>query len=262
MKIIGIQFHPCDKISDFNLRNINAKIGDIVIVEKDSGQDAGKVISIKDVEEEIAKTLPCVLRKATSTDLEKIKRYQIKENEAYLICRKKIKEHKLPMKLEGVHLAFTSSKIIFYFTAEEKVDFRDLVKDLTGHFKKSIRLQQIGARNVTAKFGGIGMCGRELCCRKFLKEIKAIPLDSARLQQMAHRGSERITGVCGRLMCCLAYEAELYQELAKTMPELEMEVETAQGKGKVVSRNILKQKVTVDLGKETKAEFSVSEVKW
>ena len=261
MKIAGIQFHPKDKIYDFDLRNIDAKIGDVVIVEKDSSRDAGEVVNIKNIQKEIP-GLTSVLRKATSTDLEKIKRYRGKDKEAFLLCRKKIKEYKLPMKLEGVHLVLSGSRITFYFTSEEKVDFRELVKDLTKHFRKSIRLQQIGARDVASKLGGYGICGQELCCKRFLKEIKTIPLDSARLQQMAHRGSERITGVCGRLMCCLAYEAKVYEELASKMPALEIQVETKQGKGIVVSRNILKQKVTVKLDKDTKADFPVSEVRW
>lgn len=262
MKVAQIQFHPCEKIFDYNLTDTDAKVGDVVIVEREGVQEAGKVIRINEVKEEIEKTLPCVLRKATSTDLEKIRRFQTKEKEAFLVCRKKIKEHNLPMKLEGVHFTFTGSKITFYFTAEERVDFRELVKTLVKHFKKSVRLQQIGVRDATAKIGDIGICGRPLCCKTFLKEIKTIPLESARLQQMAQRGSERITGICGRLMCCLAFEAELYEELAKNMPKLETEVETAQGKGKVVSLNILKQKVTVDLGEDTKIEFPVSEVRW
>ncbi len=263
MKIVGVQFHPQDRIYDFNLSKTDAKVGDVVIVEAERGQDAGEVVYVKDIpEEEITSPLASVLRKATSTDLEKIKKHQEKEKEALKVCREKTKEHDLPMKLEGAHLGLSGSKITLYFTSEEKVDFRNLVKDLSRHFQKSIRLQQIGARDVARKLGGYGMCGKELCCRRFLKEIKAISLDSARLQRMTHRGSGRISGVCGRLMCCLSFEADLYEKLAKKMPNLEIKVKTPQGEGKVISRNILAQTVLVELDKEAKAEFSVSEVKW
>lgn len=262
MKIAGVQFHPQDKIYDFNLRSTDVKVGDVVIVGAKKGQDAGKVVYVKNVsEEEVISELPSVLRKATSSDLEKIKKHQEKEKEALKVCRKEIKECSVPMKLEGAHFGLSGSKITFYFTSEERIDFRELVKNLTRYFQKSIRLQQIGARDVTRKIGGYGMCGRELCCGKFLEEIKTISLDSARLQQMHRLGSERISGVCGRLMCCLAFEADLYEKLAKKMPNLNIKVKTPQGEGKVISRNILAQTVLVELDKEAKAEFPISEIK-
>lgn len=263
MTIVGIRFHPCDKVYDFNPKDIDLKIGDIAIAQTKQGSEAGEVIYLKEIaEDEIKEPLTPVLRKATLSDLEKIEKYKKRQVEALKICHDLIKKHDLPMKLEGACFAFDGSKITLYFTAETRIDFRALVKDLTHHFQKSVRLQQIGLRDVAKSLGGYGPCGRELCCAKFLKEMKSIPTEVARLQQMAHRGSERISGVCGRLMCCLAYEAELYEKLAKKMPNLEMQVETTQGKGKVISRNILAQTVEVELGKETRAEFPVAEVKW
>ena len=264
MKGVGICFHPQDKIYYFNQKDFTLKIGDIVIVETDLGIEAGKVCSI---DEEINKTefetsAKSILRKATSTDLEKIEKYKQKKEGALKFCRKAINKHKLSMKLVDVHFSFDGSRMIFYFTAEKRIDFRDLVKDLTRHFQKSIRLQQVGSRDVAAKFSGCGVCGRELCCARFLKEFKSITLDIAKLQQIDHRGSERISGLCGRLMCCLAFEAELYKNLAQAMPKLGTEVQTPDGVGKVTSRDILNQKIEVDLGEETKRIFEISEIKW
>jgi cell fate regulator YaaT (PSP1 superfamily) len=263
-KVAGIRFHSQDKIYNFNQKNFKLKLGDIVIVETELGIEAGEVIFCDQEidEKKQEKPLKPILRLATSTDLEKIKKYNNKAQDALKICYKAIKKYNLPMKLIDAHFAFDGSRLTFYFTAETRIDFRNLVRDLTRHFQKSIRLQQIGSRDAAAKIGGYGICGCELCCAKFLKKFESITVDMARVQQILHRGSERLSGVCGRLMCCLAYESKVYHELSQKMPELGQKVETPQGQGVVVSRNVLKQKIEVEFDEESKALFDVAEVRW
>lgn len=263
-KIAGIRFHSQDKIYHFDQKDLKLNLGDIVIVETELGTEAGEVVSCNQEidEKKLEKPLKPVLRSATFTDLEKIKKYDEKADEAMDVCHKAIDKYDLPMKLIGAHFAFDGSRLTFYFTAESRIDFRNLVRDLTRHFQKSIRLQQIGSRDAAAKIGGYGICGCELCCARFLGKFESITVDMARAQQIVHRGSERLSGVCGRLMCCLAYESKLYQESLKKMPALGQEVKTSQGVGRVVARNILKQKVEVELDKENRVLFDVAEVRW
>lgn len=262
--IISICFHSQDKAYNFDSKGIKLKAGDVVIVETEIGVEAGKVVSTgKEAGEESAeKPIKPILRKATSTDLEKIKKYEEKIEEVMQYCRKGIEKFQLPMKLIDAHFAFDGSRITYYFTADSRIDFRELVKDLTRHFQKSIRLQQIGSRDAAAKIGGCGVCGKKLCCSKFLKNFESITIDMARVQQIEHRGSERLSGVCGRLMCCLSYEAKTYHDLLKKLPVLGQEVKTSHGKGTVVNRDVLKQKVLVDFGKDERMELAVSEVRW
>lgn len=262
MKVVGVQFHFLDDIYHFDPKDFDLAKGELVIAETDQGVEAGRVVFVKDLpDKEIKLPLRPILRRTTTSDLEKIEKYKTKETKALNDCRKLIKKNKLPMKLEGILFAFDGSRITFYFTAEERVDFRSLVKDLTRHFQKSIRLQQIGTRDVASRLGGIGLCGRELCCRKFLKDFSSITTEMARLQQMAQRGSERITGVCGRLMCCLSFEANLYEELSKKIPKIGDRVKTEQGEGEVVGINIIMQKVEVQLDKGNRIVFDAKKVK-
>jgi cell fate regulator YaaT (PSP1 superfamily) len=263
-KVAGIRFHSQDKVYHFDQKDLKLNLGDVVIVETELGTEAGEVVSRdqKIDEKNLEKPLKPVLRTATSSDLEKIKKYQDKVSEALTTCHKAIEKYKLPMKLIDAHFAFDGSRLTFYFTAESRIDFRNLVKDLTRHFQKSVRLQQIGSRDAAAKIGGCGICGCELCCARFLNKFESITIDMARSQQMAHRGSERLSGVCGRLMCCLSYETKTYQELVKKMPVVGQEVKTSQGVGRVISRNVLKQEVEVELDKENRSMFDVAEIKW
>lgn len=264
VKIAGIRFHSQDKIYYFDQKDLKLNLGDVVIVETELGTEAGEVVLCDQEidEKKYEKPLKPILRKATSTDLEKIKKYSEKEKNALNVCHKAIEKYNLPMKLIGAHFAFDGSRLTFYFTAESRIDFRNLVKDLTRHFQKSIRMQQVGSRDAAAKIGGYGICGCELCCARFLKKFESITVDMARVQQLAHRGTDRLSGVCGRLMCCLAYEAKLYQELLKKMPELGQEVKTPQGIGKIVAYNLLKQKVEVGFDEENKAIFDLNEIKY
>ncbi|NQU99575.1 MAG: stage 0 sporulation protein [Parcubacteria group bacterium] len=265
MIVAGVRFHNQDKNYDFDAVGLDLKLGDIVIVETEIGTESGKIDSLEKKAEdgESSESLKPVLRVATSVDLEKIEKYEKKVEEAVTYCREAVSKLKLEMKLVDAHFAFDGSRVTFYFTADARIDFRELVKDLTRNFQKSVRLQQIGSRDAAAKIGDYGICGRKLCCSKFLKEFESITLDTARVQQMEHRGSDRLSGCCGRLMCCLSYEAKTYKKLTVTMPDMGEDVITKSGKGRVISRNILKQEVQVKLDKEDKREnFAISDINW
>lgn len=264
VKAAGIRFYLQDKIYNFALNNLEIKVGDIVVVETELGQEVGDVIVpfLEIDEKRLEKPLKPILRKITTSDLEKIKKYTKKKPEALDFCRQAIKKYNLPMKLQDVSFAFDGSRVTFYFTSETRVDFRDLVKDLTRHFQKSIRLQQVGSRDIARHFGGYGICGRELCCATFLKEFESITLNLAKEQQMVQRGSERISGNCGRLLCCLAYEKENYEKLDKNMPKVGVVVKTKKGSGRVLGKNILNQTIDIALDEETRITVPVSEAKW
>jgi cell fate regulator YaaT (PSP1 superfamily) len=206
------------------------------------------------------KELKLVLRIANSTDLERIAKQKDKED-ALRFCKEMIKKHELPMKLVDVHFSYDGSRITFAFISESRVDFRELVKDLTRHFSRSIRLQQIGIRDEARIMGDYGHCGKPLCCREFLRTLTSITSEMAEIQQCAHRGSDRISGVCGRLMCCLAYEEKGYEELAKKMPPIGTKVNVDGKRGVIVSHHILKQSVDVEFpGENGEQESTIVEV--
>ncbi len=264
MKIIaGIKFNVLDKIYNFDQKGIILNKGDKVVVETEQELEIGTVVfaNKKIKEEEINTEIKPILRKATSSDLEKQQSYNIKQDDALKICRELTEKHNLDMKFVAARYTFDGSKIIFYFTAESRVDFRNLVKDLTKKFQKSIRLQQVGSRDVAAKAGGCGLCGRELCCNKFLKNFESITTNMAREQQMVQRGSERISGVCGRLLCCLSYEAGLYQELKKDFPRIGDKIKTPEGIGRVVGRNLLTRQLEVKVDDKTRVTVNLDQTK-
>jgi len=263
VKAAGVRFYLQDKIYNFSQNGLELVVGDTVIVETELGQESGEVVIVNQEldENKLEHPLRPILRKANNVDLERIKKYESKKKEGLEFCKKEIERHKLPMKLIDMSYSFDGSKITFYFISEARVDFRELVKNLTRYFQKSIRLQQIGSRDVARNFGGYGICGRELCCKKFLKKFKSISTNMAEKQQMVSRGSERITGLCNRLLCCLAYEEETYEELDKNMPKIGTKVKTDKGVGQVISKNILKQTVEVALDQETRITLPVSEIK-
>lgn len=221
--------------------------GDKVIIEGDFGNDLGIVtadkIKIQNKEEQCQP----ILRRATDRDIEVWKKNQQKKQEMYKICRDEIKKLKLAMKLVDIALSLDGSNIVVIFSADERVDFRELVKSLSKKLRRSVRMHQIGSRDEARYRGGCGVCGRELCCAKFLKTLPSISIDKARVQQIAHRGSERISGQCGRLLCCLAYEAEQYQELMKGMPEIGKQVKIKGELGSVLEINVLTQEIKIKL---------------
>lgn len=263
MKIAGVRFHDQDKIYDFDQGDFSLAKGDQVIVETEQGIEAGAVVYCdQDVaDKKTAGDYKPIIRKATTTDREKVESYRGRSEEAMEASRGYLKELGLPMKLVDVHFAFDGSKVTAYFTADERVDFRELVKKLTRHFQKSVRLQQVGARDAAGVVGGYGVCGRQICCRGFLQEFQSITADTVKLQQVA-QGNEKISGACGRLMCCMAYEAKYYQEAAKEMPSLEQAVRTSKGRGKVVARNLLNKTVDVAFTEGDNVTFPLTEIKW
>ena len=206
---ISVEIFPLDNQRIYDSGNWSVEIGDIVIIGTDFGLESAEVkkINISGKEE-----CPKIVRKATSIDIETIERNRRKNKKAISICKNMVKECGLFMKIVGIHFSFDGGKIVFLFTAEKRVDFRDLVRMLSKHFQKSIRLQQVGSRDEAKGKGGFGVCGRELCCVKFLGTLKSVTTEDAKVQQIGQRGSDRISGLCGRLKCCLGFEAEQYRE--------------------------------------------------
>ncbi|MFH1255290.1 MAG: regulatory iron-sulfur-containing complex subunit RicT [bacterium] len=252
MLVAQVQFAPWDKRYDFDADEAGVKIGDYVIVKTDLGVEIGKVVGLSEnagAESEPAE-IKKIIRKAEPADLKKSPDEKQKKKD-FAYCKKVIDKLQLPMKLVDAHYSFDDSRITFPFIADSRIDFRDLVKDLTKHFGKSIRLQQIGIRDEAKFCGDFGHCGRPLCCARFLGDLNSITSEMAELQQCAHRGSERISGICGRLMCCLSYEEGGYKKLAEKLPFIGSEVKVEGRKGKVLARYILKQtvKVLLDEGK-------------
>lgn len=218
--VIGVRFKEAGKVYYFEPGNLEIKEGDQVIVETARGLEFGLVVlDVKKVnEDEIVQPLKKVLRLATSEDLEQLVINKEKASEAFDICLEKVKEHQLPMKLIDVETTFDNSKIIFYFTAEGRVDFRELVKDLAAIFRTRIELRQIGVRDEAKILGGIGNCGRVLCCHSFLGEFAPVSIKMAKEQNLSLNPA-KISGICGRLMCCLKYENDVYQECKKEYKE-------------------------------------------
>ncbi len=250
LKIIEVRFTPWGKIYNFDGADSDFAMGDKVIVKTEVGTELGQVVGIKEISEaeqsELGE-LKKVLRRANHSDLEKSEKDKEMNQETMAYCQQMIDKNNLAMKLVDVHFSFDGGRITFAFVSESRIDFRDLVKDLTRHFQKSIRLHQLGIRDEAKIMGELGPCGRRLCCAGFLRTLSSVTSDAAECQQVAHRGSERLSGVCGRLMCCLNYEKKLYEELDAKLPPLNSEIETSKGKGRVIDKNILKQTVDVKL---------------
>ena len=266
-KVVGVRFRNVGKIYYFDPKEYIVKEGDHVIVETARGVEYGKVVltprNIK--EEEVVHPLKEVLRVATKEDEEREQQNRIKEKEAFKICQKKIREHELDMKLIDAEYTFDNNKVLFYFTADGRIDFRQLVKDLAAIFKTRIELRQIGVRDETKILGGIGICGRCLCCHTYLSEFAPVSIKMAKEQNLS-LNQTKISGVCGRLMCCLKNEQETYEALNKKLPGLGDIVTTPDGlQGTVQSVNVLRQlvKVVVEVNDEKEIqEFPVDSLKF
>src|SRR6056297_921242 len=261
-EVIGVSFKRAGKIYYFDPDNIEVENGDKVIVETSRGIEMGEVVvERKKVEEkEIVSPLKKVIRKATLKDIDKNEENKRLEDEAYDIALKKIKEHKLPMKLIDVEYTFDHNKVIFYFTADGRVDFRELVKDLARVFKTRIELRQIGVRDEAKMIGGLGPCGRRTCCDTFLRDFDPISIQLAKDQELALNPA-KISGLCGRLMCCLKYENEYYEEITKKMPEVGEKITLSNGsKAKVVNYNLIKQEVKLKNKDGDLIKFSLEEI--
>ncbi|MBN1623714.1 MAG: stage 0 sporulation family protein [Clostridia bacterium] len=246
VKIVGVKFDQVGKVYYFSPGEIEIKKYDGVIVETAQGIEFGKVmIGPRDIDESEIKTpLKAVLRLATEKDLADIEENKKKEKEAFEICNDCINECKLDMKLIAVEYAFDGNKILFHFTADGRVDFRELVKKLAGIFRNRIELRQIGVRDEAKKIGGLGICGRVLCCNSFLDEFRPVSIKMAKNQGLSLNPA-KISGVCGRLMCCLKYEHEAYEELLRATPGIGTLVKTADGVGEIIDVSLLKGFVKV-----------------
>ena len=266
-RVIGVRFRNVGKIYYFSPKDLEIHTGDHVIVETARGVEYGQVVlAPRDVEDEkVIQPLKEVIRIANPQDDKKEEINRKKEKEAFQVCLKKIREHSLEMKLIDVEYTFDNNKILFYFTADGRIDFRELVKDLAAIFKTRIELRQIGVRDETKILGGIGICGRPLCCHTYLSEFVPVSIKMAKEQNLSLNPT-KISGVCGRLMCCLKNEEETYEELNRKLPNTGDRVTTPEGlKGEVQSVNVLRQlvKVIVDVEDEKEIrEYQASELKF
>jgi len=264
IKVVGVRFKKAGKIYYFDPADMDIQKDTYVVVETARGIEFGEcVIGIKEIsEDDIVAPLKSVLRIATEEDINKHFKNKDKEKDAFDICLKKIQEHGLTMKLIDVEYTFDNNKVIFYFTADGRVDFRELVKDLATIFKTRIELRQIGVRDEAKMLGGLGPCGRTLCCSTFLGDFTSVSIKMAKEQNLSLNPT-KISGICGRLMCCLNYEQSTYEDIRKRMPKVGSIVKTNEGTGEVFSNNIVKESVKVKLRKgeeEILEEFKIENV--
>ena len=254
IEIIGVRFKNVGKIYFFAPAGIKFKYGSKVIVETTRGLECGEVVlPNRQIEKgKIPSPLKHIIRPASRRDLDTIEQNRVKEQEAFEICLEKISKHKLIMKLVNVEYTFDNSKILFYFTADGRVDFRELVKDLAGVFRTRIELRQIGVRDESKLLGGLGICGRPFCCNTFLSEFQPVSIKMAKEQSLSLNPT-KISGTCGRLMCCFKYEQETYEELLRKSPKLGAYVKTPEGNGYVVDLNLLTGAYKVRLEKNQDA---------
>ena len=264
IKVVGVRFKKAGKIFYFDPVDMNIQKDTYVVVETARGIEFGEcVIGIKEISEnDIVAPLKSVLRIATEEDINKHFKNKDKEKDAFEICLKKIQEHGLTMKLIDVEYTFDNNKVIFYFTADGRVDFRELVKDLAAIFKTRIELRQIGVRDEAKMLGGLGPCGRPMCCSTFLGDFASVSIKMAKEQNLSLNPT-KISGICGRLMCCLNYEQSTYEDIRKRMPKVGSIVKTSEGTGEVFSNNIVKESVKVKLRKgeeEILEEFKIENI--
>ena len=255
---ISAKIFPWDNPCVFDSENCILNVGDVVIVNTETGNEGAVV---KEINKQSDEDAPLIVRKATSIDIETIERNKQKCKEAVKICRKLASEKELQMKIVDAYFSFDGGKIIFSFIAEKRVDFRDLVRNLSKKFQRSIRLQQIGSRDEARGKGGFGACGRELCCVKFSGSLKSVTTEDAKVQQMGQRGSERLSGLCGRLKCCLGFEAEQYRMNLEKMPKIGKQVKVENKKGKVIDLDIMNLDVVVEFEDKSKTKVNIKNIK-
>lgn len=263
--IIGVKFKGAGKVYYFDPDEAILNAGDYVVVETSRGIECGTVtFGNREINDDgLNRPLKKIIRPATAEDIAHLEDNRKKEEKAYGICLKKIIEHNLKMKLVTVEYTFDNNKILFYFTADGRVDFRELVKDLAGIFRTRIELRQIGVRDESKMLGGLGICGREFCCKGFLYDFQPVSIKMAKEQGMS-LNPVKISGTCGRLMCCLKYEQEAYSDLLKKTPKIGAYVSTPDGKGTVVDQNLIKGILNVQLQKNPDSppkSYKVNEVK-
>ena len=264
--VVGVRFQNAGKLYYFDPGPLWPSAGDYVIVETARGVGYGEVITgVREVDDDlVVPPLKRVIRIATREDAQHASDNERMNREAYRICLHKIEEHKLDMKLVGVEQTFDNAKILFYFTANGRVDFRSLVKDLAAVFHTRIELRQIGVRDEAKMLGGLGPCGRPICCGSFLGDFQPVSIKMAKEQNLSLNPT-KISGVCGRLMCCLKYEQDHYEAARKRMPKVGKEVESADGRGVVTDINVLRETVTVRIVKGDASElktYALDDVQW
>jgi len=253
-EIIGVRFKNVGKVYYFDPHGKQIKLGEQVVVETARGIECGEVaLENREIsDEEVVSPLKPVIRIANKEDLQRIKDNEIKSREAFETCNKKIEEHKLDMKLVDAEYTFDNNKILFYFTADGRVDFRELVKDLAAVFRTRIELRQIGVRDESKMLGGLGICGRPFCCSTFLGEFQPVSIKMAKEQSLSLNPT-KISGTCGRLMCCLKYEQDVYEKLLKTTPKNGALVDCPDGRGTVIDVNLLTGMLKIRLEKNPDA---------
>lgn len=263
-KVLGVIFEVTKKRYYFEVvDNIEYKKGEWVLVDTARGQELGVVYGEARMlpEEDLVLPLKPVLKKAKEEDIEKYKKLRSEADEAYEVCKTKVIEHELPMKLVASEYTFDRTKLIFYFTAEGRIDFRKLVKDLAAIFRLRIELRQIGVRDEARILGTIGICGRELCCKTFINKFDSIAIKMARDQGLVINPS-KISGACGRLLCCIRYESEQYEEALKEFPAIGQRIKTELGKGRVVSVNPLNLYLYVDVHEKGVQRIELSDIEF
>ncbi|WP_153733564.1 PSP1 domain-containing protein [Sporosarcina obsidiansis] len=261
-KVVGVRFKKAGKLYYFDPLDLPITIGDYVIVETARGIEYGKVASRSNEidDDDVVLPLKKIIRLADEDDRERVKENQQEAEQAFTVCVEKIIEHRLDMRLVDVEYTFDRNKIVFYFTAEGRVDFRNLVKDLASIFRTRIELRQIGVRDEAKMLGGIGPCGRMLCCSTFLGDFEPVSIKMAKDQNLSLNPS-KISGLCGRLMCCLKYENDEYEEAKAQMPDIGTKVATPDGIGKVVGLNLLERVLQVNMPAfERVLEYAWSEI--
>nr|WP_075573882.1 stage 0 sporulation family protein [Ezakiella massiliensis] len=261
VRVVGVQFNDSGKIYSFDSLDLDIKVGDGVVVETIHGKELGfaREASYDRDEEEIGRQLKPVIRVATEYDLERYRENVIKASEASEVFKDLVAKHNLDMKLVDCAYTFDNQKLLFYFTSDGRVDFRELVKELAYIYKTRIELRQIGVRDGARMLGGLGPCGQELCCSRFLKDFDNVTIRMAKDQGLSLTPS-KISGMCGRLMCCLRYEQDVYEERLKELPDLKEIVITPEGEGKVVERYAIKDEVKVQIEKNDSFEYHIFSV--
>ncbi|MCH5200058.1 MAG: stage 0 sporulation family protein [Oscillospiraceae bacterium] len=264
-EVIGVRFKEVGKVYYFSPGKLKIPVGERVIVETARGVECGTVVigNFMAEDEDIVHPLKEIFRIATPQDMKMLEKNKARKDEIMKVFTDKIAEHKLSMKPIDVESTFDGGKIMFYFTAESRVDFRDLVKDLAGIYRTRIELRQIGVRDEAKMLGGLGICGRQLCCSSFLGEFQPVSIKMAKEQSLSLNPT-KISGTCGRLMCCLKYEQDSYEELLKITPKIGALVETAEGRGIVTDANLLTGTLKVSLDKNKDAppvSFNRADVK-
>ena len=263
-EIIGVRFKKTGKVYNFDPNGLRVEVGTPVIVETSRGTEYGETVTANRTlsDKDVVKPLKSVLRIATDADKKTVEQNKKMEKDAFRICEEKIAKHKLKMKLVDVEYSFDHSKLLFYFSADGRVDFRELVKDLAGVFRTCIELRQIGVRDEAKMVGGLGVCGCPLCCCTFLDDFQPVSINMAKEQGLSLNPA-KISGACGRLMCCLKYESEAYQDLLKNTPPVDSLVSTPKGNGTVTEVSLLKGccKVRLQDGGDAAESFRCSECK-